>query len=133
MAYRFLCCRFRKQNRWGLEKIASGLGFSVLPVQRGLRAAEFAGLISVSRKPGRKSLVSVSNPAEPEAGPKRRPLYWPIRWACWLPASRPPGKSLQAASACWLLAGWERSAEFELALDKLAEFGLSRFFGLSWP
>jgi hypothetical protein len=26
-----------------------------------------------------------------------------------------------------LLAGWERSAEFELALDGWAEFGLSRF------
>jgi hypothetical protein len=25
------------------------------------------------------------------------------------------------------LAGWERSAEFELALDDWAEFGLSRF------
>ena len=27
---------------------------------------------------------------------------------------------------CWLLAGWSRSAEFELALDDRAEFGLSR-------
>ena len=30
-------------------------------------------------------------------------------------------------AVCWLLAGWERSAEFELALDDWAEFGLSRF------
>jgi hypothetical protein len=28
---------------------------------------------------------------------------------------------------CWLLAGWSRSAEFELALDDWAEFGQSRF------
>jgi hypothetical protein len=27
----------------------------------------------------------------------------------------------------WLLAGWERSADFELAMDDWAEFGLSRF------
>jgi hypothetical protein len=32
-----------------------------------------------------------------------------------------------AASVCWLLASWERSAEIELALDDWAEFGLSRF------
>ena len=43
------------------------------------------------------------------------------------PASRLPGKSLQVASVFWLLAGWERSADFELALDDWAEFGLSRF------
>jgi hypothetical protein len=30
-------------------------------------------------------------------------------------------------SVCWLLAGWNRSAEFELAFDDWAEFGLSRF------
>jgi hypothetical protein len=31
------------------------------------------------------------------------------------------------ASVCWLLAGWSRSAELDLALDDRAEFGLSRF------
>jgi hypothetical protein len=31
------------------------------------------------------------------------------------------------ASVSWLLAGWSRSADFELALDGWAEFGLSRF------
>jgi DNA-binding transcriptional ArsR family regulator len=36
-------------------------------------------------------------------------------------------RSLQVASVRWLLAGWSRSAEFELALDGWAEFGLSRF------
>jgi hypothetical protein len=44
--------------------------------------------------------------------------------------SRPPGsreKTLQVASVCWHLAGWNRSAEFELPLDDWAEFGLSRF------
>jgi hypothetical protein len=31
------------------------------------------------------------------------------------------------ASVCWLVAGWERSAEFELPLSGWAEFGLTRF------
>jgi hypothetical protein len=38
-------------------------------------------------------------------------------WSCWLPAARIPGKSLQVAPVCWLLAGWRRSADFELALE----------------
>jgi hypothetical protein len=41
--------------------------------------------------------------------------------------SRLPGSSLQGASVSWLLAGWTRSADFELALDGCSEFGLSRF------
>jgi hypothetical protein len=39
------------------------------------------------------------------------------------PARVPKAK----ASVCSLLAGWNRSAEFELALADWAEFGLSRF------
>jgi hypothetical protein len=35
--------------------------------------------------------------------------------------------SLQVGAVCWLLAEWDRSAVFELALDECAEFGLSRF------
>jgi hypothetical protein len=34
---------------------------------------------------------------------------------------------LEVASVCWLLAGWRRSTDFELALDGWAEFGVSRF------
>jgi hypothetical protein len=127
MSYRFLCSRFRRENRWDLDKIARGLRLSLRPVQLGLNAAELAGLLSVSRMPGRKLAVSVSDLPGPDAGPTHRPLYGPIPWAWWLPASRLPGKSLQVASVLWLLAGWERSAEFELALDDWAEFGLSRF------
>src|SRR5262245_21499929 len=91
------------------------------------KAAELAGLLSASEEPGRKLVASVLDVPEPEATSGRRPLYGPIPWAWWLPASRLPGKSLQVASVCWLLAGRERSAEFELALDDWAEFGLSRF------
>jgi hypothetical protein len=127
MASRFLCCRFRSPNRWGLDAIAKGLRISHDSARRGLNAAELAGLLAVEREPGCKLAVSVLNLPEPEAGPKRRPLYGPIPWSWWLPASRLPGKSLQVASVCWLLAGWRRSADFELTLEGWAEFGLSRF------
>jgi hypothetical protein len=127
MACRFLCCRFRAENRWGLDAIAKGLRISGPSTRRGLHSAELARLLAVEREPGCKLAVSVLDLAELEAGPKRRPLYGPIPWSWWLPASRLPGKTLQAGAVCWLLAGWSRSAEFELALDDWAEFGLSRF------
>jgi hypothetical protein len=84
-------------------------------------------LLAVKREQGCELAVSVSDLPEPEAGPKCRPLYGPIPWNWWLPASWLPGKSLQVASVCWLLAAWGRSADFELALDDWAEFGLSGF------
>jgi hypothetical protein len=127
MAFRFLRCRFRMENRWGLDAIVRGLRISARSTQRSLHAAELAGLLSASREPGCKLAVSVSDLPEPEARPKHRPLYGPIPWSWWLPASRLPGKTPQVASVCWLLAGWSRSAEFELAWDDWAEFGLSRF------
>jgi hypothetical protein len=127
MGYRFLCCRFRQGNRWGLGAIANGLRISPDSARRGLHSAELAGLLAVDREPSCKLVVSTLDCPEPEAGSKRRPLYGPIPWSWWLPASRLPGRSLQVASACWLLAGWSRSADFELALDDWAEFGLSRF------
>ena len=64
---------------------------------------------------------------EPDAELVRGPLHGPILWSWWLPACRLPGKSLQVGAVCWLLAGWSRSAEFELALNSRSEFGLSRF------
>src|SRR5262249_28366185 len=115
MSYRFYRGRFRFKRRglrWGLPDVARGLRISLRSARSGLHAAELAGLLSVSREPGHKLVVSVSDPPEPEAGSKCRPLYGPIPWAWWLPASRLPGKSLQVASVCWLLAGWERSASF---------------------
>jgi hypothetical protein len=127
MASRFLCCRFRSPNRWGLDAIARGLRISHDSARRGFHAAELAGLLAVEREPGCKLAVSVLDLPEPEPGPKRRPLYGPIPWSWWLPASRLPGKSLQVASVCWLLAGWSRSAEFELAPEGWSEFGFSRF------
>jgi hypothetical protein len=127
MAYRFLCCRFQWENRWGLEAIADGLRISARSARRGFHAAELAGFLAVEREPGCKLAVSILDLPEPESGPKRRPLYDPIPWSWWLPASRLPGTSLQVGLVCWLLAGWSRSSDFELALDGWTEFGLSRF------
>jgi len=109
----------------GPSKIARGLRISDNSARRGLRSGELAGLLSVSRESGCKLAVSILD--LPEAEPKRRPLYGPIPWSWWLAASRLQGKSLQVGAVCWLLAGWSRSAQFELALDDWAEFGLSRF------
>jgi hypothetical protein len=128
MAFRFLCCRFRQQNRWGLEKSAKGLRISVDSVRRALHAAELAGLLVVVREPGCKVEVTIREIPEPVPGRVRRPLYGPIPWAWWLPASRLPGKALQVAAVLWLLAGWERSAEVELvAPGGWCKFGLTRF------
>jgi hypothetical protein len=57
----------------------------------------------------------------------RRPWHGPIPWSWWLPASRLPARSAQVGAVCWMLAGWSRSAVFELALDGWSDFGLSRF------
>jgi hypothetical protein len=129
MAYRLHAKRFGFSHgrHWGIADIAKGMRVGRDTARRGLHAAELAGLVSVSRAPGRKPAVSILDLAGPGAGPTHRPLYGPIPWAWWLPASRLPGKSLPVAAVCWLLAGRERSAEFELALDGWAEFGLSRF------
>jgi hypothetical protein len=127
MACRFLCCRFRSENRWGLDAIADGLRISARSARRGFHAAELAGLLAVEREPGCKLAVSILDLPEPDTGRKRRPLYGPIPWSWWLPASRLPGRSLQVASVCWLSAGWSRSADFELSLDGWVDFGLSRF------
>jgi hypothetical protein len=127
MACRFLCGRYRGPNRWGLDAIAKGLRVSMRSARRGLNAAELAGLLAVGREPGCKLAVSVLDLPEPDAGSKRRPLYGPIPWSWWLPASRLPGKSLHVGAVCWLLAGWERSASFDLALEAWADLGLSRF------
>jgi hypothetical protein len=104
MACRFLCCRFRSENRWGLDAIAKGLRITSRSARRGLYSAELSGLLAVEREPGCKLVVSVPECRKLEAGSGRRPLYGPIPWSWWLPASRLPGRSLQVASVCWLLA-----------------------------
>src|SRR5262249_8894681 len=108
-------------------EVAEGLQISITSVQRGLRAAERAGLLSIDREPGCKLAVSALDLPGSKPELKHRPLYGPVPWPWWFPGFKLPGKALQVAVVCWLLAGWERSAEFELKVDDWAEFGLPRF------
>jgi DNA-binding MarR family transcriptional regulator len=128
MSCRFQAKRFghSRGRHWGIGDIAEGLQISGDSVRRGLDAAERARLVSVSREPGCKSTITILEFVGPDAGAGHRPLYGPIPWSWWAPASRLPGRSLQVATVCWLLAGWGRTAEFELVWDDWAEVGLSR-------
>jgi DNA-binding transcriptional ArsR family regulator len=125
--FRFLCRRYRGANRWGLEAVAEELRVSLDTARRGLNAAEMAGLLSVDREPGCKLSVSVLELADRGEGTTHRPLCGPIPWAWWLVALRLTGPALATASACWMVAGWERLAEFELSLGNWDDLGLSRF------
>jgi hypothetical protein len=134
MIYLFLDGRFRCPSQWGLEQLAKELHLAERSVRRGLHAAEKVGLLSVIRKPGCKPEVSPSFPADPDPNPASLPLYGPIPWSWWLSASYLSGRALQVAALCWSIAGWERSAEFELASDTWPDFGLtqsSAFRGLA--
>jgi len=131
LTLRFLRARFRRgrDRRWTLEGLSQGLQASPDSVRRGLHACERAGLLCVARKPGCKILaadVAILQRSEGATVSNHRPLYGPIPWAWLLPALRLPGPALQVAMACWLSAGWERSAEFELGLSAWGEVGLSR-------
>jgi DNA-binding transcriptional ArsR family regulator len=128
MAYRLHAKRFAfsEGRHWGVMDMAEGFRVARQTVQHGLHSAEVAGLLSILREPGCKLRVSILDlPASPD-GLRRRPLHGPIPWAWWFPASQLPGKSLQVAAVCWLLASWRRSAEFDLTLEDWSEFGLSR-------
>src|SRR5512135_2064554 len=132
LSLRFLRDRFRRgrDRRWTLNSLSQGLQVSHDSVRRGLHACERAGLLSVARKPGCKIIaadVAILKLSKGETGSNHRPLYGPIPWAWLLPALRLPGPALQVAMACWLLAGWERSAEFEMGLSEWVGLGLSRF------
>ena len=99
-------------NRWGLDAIANGLRISDRSARRGLHAAELAGLLAVEREPGCKLAVSVLDLPEPEAGPERRPLYGPIPWSWWLPASRLPGAVPPSRVGLLALGGLEPIGRF---------------------
>jgi hypothetical protein len=124
---RFLRDRFGRANRWGLEDVAEGLRVSPKTARRGLHAAELAGLLAVDREPGCKLSVSILDRPGPDSGTARPPLFGPIPWAWWLAAMRLDGPALRVATACWMVAGWEWAAEFELDLGGWSDLGLSRF------
>jgi hypothetical protein len=128
MIYRFHRNRFQSQRwrvRWSLPQVARGLRIFERTARRGLHAAELAGLLKVEREPGCDLEVSTLELPTPDAS--QRPLSGPIPWSWWLPASRLSGRSLQVGAVCWLLAGWEQSAEFSLVRAPWSDFGLSRF------
>jgi hypothetical protein len=125
-ALRFLHDRFRGRRRWGLQDLATGLQVDLRTARRALHAAELAELLVVEREPGCKLRVRIGEPTPRPAEIGRRPLYGPIPWAWWLPAIRLPQPAPRTAAACWLTAGWERSAEFEFSTGEWAELALSR-------
>jgi hypothetical protein len=127
LSYWFYERRFRyrqRGKRWSIAETAKGLQISMDTVRRALHAAELAGLLTVEREPGCKLVVSTRD--VPELEPKRWPLYGPIPWNWWVLAARLPGRTLHVGIICWLVAGWKRSAEFELVLNQWDEFGLGR-------
>jgi hypothetical protein len=115
-----------RARHWGVKDMAEGLRVSLPAVRRGFRSAEQAGLIVVIREPGQKVRITISGGLETVYNSKHRALRGPIPWSWWLPASRLPGRSLQVAALCWTVAGWERSAKFEIPPKIMAEFGISR-------
>jgi DNA-binding transcriptional ArsR family regulator len=116
--------------RLGFTEVERELGVKEDTARRGLRALAGAGLVAVAYPAGSRPEMSVLEAAhQPEAEPGRRPLYGPIPWSWWAAAARLPGRSLQVASALWLLVGWSRGQEpeFTFGLAEWVDLGLSRF------
>jgi hypothetical protein len=132
LVVRFLRGRYRlgRDRRWTLDAIAAGLRVSDDSVRRGLRAAEGAGLLAVARRPGCRVIMADVAILDPGGGTDREgppPLRGPVPWSWLLPALRLPASAVRVGVACWLQAGWERSATLELASGAWSELGLSRF------
>jgi hypothetical protein len=121
----YLARRFRRDVRAGVPELADWLGLGCTSIRTGLRLAEAAELVSVTRAPGRKLVLSLRELGQTRSTPQ--PLRGPIPWSWWQAATRLPGSTLRVGAVCWTIAGWCRSAEFTLALDRWAELGLSRF------
>ena len=125
MACRFLCCRFRAENRWGLDAIAKGYGSGHLPDGASIRpswpgcwpwngsrvASSWSpSWISRTRRPVRSAAVVRADPLELVAPSLPAPREVPPSW----------GRLLA-------LGGLEPNGGFLLALEDWGEFGLSRF------
>jgi hypothetical protein len=113
MAARFLRGRYPRKSGWSMAEIGWRAGLEESSARQSLQALSEAGLISLTRRPGRKPALAILEPEEPET--RLDPLWGPIPWRWWRAASQLPGKAPHVGLACWLLAGWERSARFELA------------------
>jgi DNA-binding transcriptional regulator YhcF (GntR family) len=128
LVYWFYERRFSHKHRgrrWSVAETAEGLRISQATARRALHAAEAAGLLTVQREPGCKLVVSTRD--VPEADREPWPLYGPIPWVWFVRAAGLPGKALHTGVICWLLAGWQRFAEFDLVLKGWSDFGLTRF------
>ncbi len=123
MAARFLRSRYPQKASWSVAEIGWRAGLEERSARRTLQALSEAGLIEVIRKPGRKPTLAMLELVKPEI--PEPPLWGPIPWRWWRAASQLPGKAPHVALACWLKAGWERSARFELA-PVWPELGLSQ-------
>jgi DNA-binding transcriptional ArsR family regulator len=122
MAVRFLRSRYPGKSSWSVAEIGWRAGLEERSARRALQALSEAGLISLVRKPGRKPALAILQRDEENHRP---PLWGPIPWRWWRAASQLPGKAPQVSLACWLLAGWGRAAQFELA-PLWPELGLSQ-------
>ena len=127
MACRFLCGRFRGPNRWGLDAIAKRvadlrpIGPTRPPCGRAGRVAgrgTGAGL-----QAGRFRLGSPG--AGGQVGASAVVRADPLELVA--PGLSAPREVSPSWGRLLVLAGWERSADFELALEGWADFGLSRF------
>jgi hypothetical protein len=123
MAARFLRSRYPRKSGWSVAEIGWRAGLQESSARRSLLILRGAGLISLVWRPGRKPTLAILEPEEPET--QEPPLWGPIPWRWWRAASQLPGKAPQVSLACWLLAGWERCARFELA-STWPELGLSQ-------
>jgi DNA-binding transcriptional ArsR family regulator len=112
MAARYLRSRYPHKPAWSLAEIGWRAGLEESSARKSLQALSEAGLISFTRRQGRKPALSILELAEPE--PCRDPLWGPIPWRWWRAASQLPAKAPHVALACWLLVGWKRSARIEL-------------------
>jgi DNA-binding transcriptional ArsR family regulator len=112
MAARYLRGRYPHKPAWSVAEIGWRAGLEEWAARQALQALSEAGLISLTRKPGRKPALAILELEEAESW--RPPLWGPIPWRWWRAASQLPGKAPHVALACWLLAGRERSARFEL-------------------
>jgi DNA-binding transcriptional ArsR family regulator len=123
MAARFLRSRYPRKSSWSVAEIGWRAGLEERSARRSLQALSEAGLVSLTRRPGRKPDLAILELGESET--QEPPLWGPIPWRWWRAASQLPGKAPHVSLACWLLAGWERSARFELA-PVWPELGLSQ-------
>jgi predicted transcriptional regulator len=123
LAIRFLRDRYPKKTTWSTAEIGWRVGREEQAARRALRSLSRAGLIAMDRRPGNKpTLVFRDLPDSEDPG---YPLWGPIPWRWWRAVSSLPGKAPQVGLACWLQAGWDRSACFELA-SSWPTLGLSR-------